>query len=107
MAPSAPNSSAPSSPSSRSRPACWPEHRSPTMNRHALLLAAAVLTAAVATTTPALALLSPLWQSAAEMKAILSSNEVGDALKSQDPITSVTRTGDDKYEVSNGTCTVS
>jgi len=55
---------------------------------------------------PASALLSPLWQSAAEMKAILSSNDVGDALKSQDPIASVTRTGDDKYEVSNGKCTV-
>ena len=55
---------------------------------------------------PASVLLSPLWQTAAEMKAILSSNEVGDALKSQDPIVSVTRTGDDRYEVTNGKCTV-
>jgi hypothetical protein len=70
-----------------------------------LLVASAALIA-VAASTPALALLSPLWQSAAEMKEILSSNEVGDALKSQDPITSVTRTGVDQYEVSNGTCTV-
>jgi hypothetical protein len=70
-----------------------------------LILSAAVC-AALVSTTPAFALLSPLWQSAAEMKAILSSNEVGDALKSQDPIVSVTRTGDDAYEVSNGKCTV-
>jgi hypothetical protein len=70
-----------------------------------LLLASATLLA-LAAVTPAFALLSPLWQSAAEMKKILSSNAVGDALKSQDPIVSVTRTGVDRYEVSNGTCTV-
>jgi hypothetical protein len=69
-----------------------------------LLIAAAVL--AVTASTPAFALLSPLWQSAAEMKEILSSDAVGDALKSQDPIVSVTRTGVDQYAVSNGTCTV-
>ncbi|MEO8668499.1 MAG: hypothetical protein ABI399_08290 [Bauldia sp.] len=71
-----------------------------------LLLVALLPVAVASTSLPASALLSPLWQSAAEMKAILSSNEVGDALKSQDPITSVTRTGDDQYEVSNGTCSV-
>lgn len=67
------------------------------------ILAALAIAGSVA---PASALLSPLWQSAAEMKAILSSNEVGDALKSQDPIVSVMRTGDDQYAVSNGKCTV-
>jgi hypothetical protein len=73
------------------------------MLRKLILVVAVGYMAAI---VPASALLSPLWQSAAEMKAILSSNEVGDALKSQDPITSVIRTGDDRYEVSNGTCTV-
>lgn len=70
------------------------------------LLFASLAAVLVSTVSPASALLSPLWQTAAEMKQILSSNVVGDALQSQDPIVSVTRTGDDQYEVSNGKCTV-
>src|SRR5690606_11940672 len=73
---------------------------------HASMIASLSLVTLIALPRPAFALLSPLWQSAAEMKAILSSDAVGDALKSQEPITSVTRTGVDRYEVSNGTCTV-
>jgi hypothetical protein len=76
------------------------------MSARPILTFAAIAALTVSVASPAFALLSPLWQTAGEMKQILSSNEVGDALKSQDPIVSVTRTGDDQYEVINGKCTV-
>lgn len=62
--------------------------------------------AALALATPAHALLSPYWQTAAEVRAILASGAVNDALKTQEPITSVVRTAPDVYEVRAGNCSV-
>ena len=67
---------------------------------------AAVVLVAAMQSVSAVAALSPYWETAAEIKAILSDGRIADALKSQDPIQSVTHTDTDVYEVSNGTCTV-
>src|SRR5262245_14109966 len=52
------------------------------------------------------ALLPPFWQSAAEIKAIVESQQVHDALKYEEPITSVARSGDHTYELKTPRCSL-
>jgi hypothetical protein len=56
--------------------------------------------------TSAHALMPPFWQSGAEIKAIVDSKQVHDALKYEEPITSVTATGDHTYELKTPRCSV-
>jgi hypothetical protein len=56
--------------------------------------------------TSAYALLPPYWQSAAEIKAIVDDQRVHDALKYEEPITSVTVTGDHVYELKTPRCSL-
>ena len=52
------------------------------------------------------ALLPPYWQSAAEIKAIIEDQRVHDALKYEEPITSVSVTGDHTYELKTPRCSL-
>jgi hypothetical protein len=59
-----------------------------------------------ATLAPALAALPPYWQSAREISTIVNDPRVHDALKYEEPILSVTTTGDDVYELRTARCTL-
>lgn len=52
------------------------------------------------------AALPPYWQSAAEIKAIVEDQRVHDALKYEEPITSVSVTGDRTYELKTPRCSL-
>ena len=69
------------------------------------LLVAPLLVAEGGAST-AQAALSPYWQSAREIAAIVEDGRVHDALRYVEPILSVTTTGDDVYVVRTERCTV-
>lgn len=72
-----------------------------------LLGVAAVATlAGAATGTAALAALPPYWQSAREIGAILEDPRVHDALKYEEPIVSISATGEDVYILRTERCSV-
>lgn len=50
------------------------------------------------------AALPPYWQSAREIEAIVSDSRVHDALKYEEPILSISTTGDDVYELRTERC---
>ena len=54
----------------------------------------------------ALAALPPYWQSAREITAIVNDPRVHDALKYEEPITSVISVGSDQYEVGTERCSI-
>jgi len=56
--------------------------------------------------TVAAAALPPFWQSAREISMIVNDPRVHDALKYEEPILSVTATGDDVYELKTPRCTL-
>ena len=56
---------------------------------------------------PALAALSPYYQSIAEIERILGDRRLQDALQRQEAIVSITSTATDVYEVKTENCTVS
>ncbi len=56
--------------------------------------------------TAAAAALPPYWQSAREISAIVNDARVHDALKYEEPILSVTTTGDDVYVLKTPRCTL-
>jgi hypothetical protein len=64
------------------------------------------LVASACAVTGALAALPPYWQSAREIEAIVNDARVHDALKYEEPILSVTTTGDDVYELRTARCRV-
>ena len=57
--------------------------------------------------TAASAALPPFWQSAREISAIVNDQKVHDALTYEEPILSVTVTGDNSYELKTPRCTLS
>ena len=59
-----------------------------------------------AVSTPALAALPPYWQSAREISTIVNDPRVHDALKYEEPILSITTSGDDVYELKTARCTL-
>lgn len=63
-------------------------------------------TALAATVTSAAAALPPYWQSAREISAIVNDARVHDALKYEEPILSISTTGDDVYELKTPRCTL-
>lgn len=66
-------------------------------------VATAVLAAGVC---QAVAALPPYWQSAREIGTIVNDPRVHDALKYEEPILSITTTGDDVYELKTPRCTL-
>jgi len=70
-----------------------------------LLTAAAILF--FAGVTAASAALPPFWQSAREISAIVNDQTVHDALNYEEPILSVTATGDGSYELKTLRCALS
>lgn len=75
------------------------------MSRNAFIRPA-LAAALVAATTPAFALMSPYYESATVLERILSDGGVADALKQQ-PVTSITLTGENVWELKSQECTVS
>ncbi len=67
---------------------------------------AVVALAGAATGTAALAALPPYWQSAREIGAILEDPRVHDALRYEEPIVSISATGDDVYVLRTERCSV-
>jgi hypothetical protein len=67
------------------------------------IVAGATLTANI---TVAVAALPPYWQSAREISAIVNDARVHEALKYEEPILSITTTGDDVYELKTPRCTL-
>ena len=65
---------------------------------------AIVIVAAIS--TPVLAALPPYWQSAREISTIVDDPRVHDALKYEEPILSITTSGDDVYELKTARCTL-
>jgi hypothetical protein len=55
---------------------------------------------------PALAALPPYWQSVREIGAIIEDPRVHDALRYEEPILSISTTGDDVYVLRTARCTV-
>ncbi|HET7716476.1 MAG TPA: hypothetical protein VFK86_12705 [Bauldia sp.] len=78
------------------------------MSLQNLRLARVCLLAAAANTiaTAAFAALPPFWQSAREISMIVNDPRVHDALKYEEPILSITTTGDDVYELKTSRCTL-
>lgn len=64
------------------------------------------LAASILVVTGAQAALPPYWQSAREIEAIVNDARVHDALKYEEPILSVTTSGDDAYELRTARCRV-
>jgi hypothetical protein len=62
--------------------------------------------ATAAISAPALAALPPYWQSAREISTIVNDPRVHDALKYEEPIVSITTSGDDVYELKTERCTL-
>ena len=62
--------------------------------------------ALAAGSTAALAALPPYWQSAREITTIVNDPRVHDALKYEEPILSITTTGDDVYKLRTPRCTL-
>jgi hypothetical protein len=62
--------------------------------------------ALTAIAAPALAALPPYWQSAREISTIVNDPRVHDALKYEEPIVSITTSGDDVYELRTERCTL-
>ena len=74
---------------------------------NAVRTVAAVATALVlAGATAAHAALPPYWQSSAEITAILNDPAVHDALKYEEPILSISTTGDDVWTLKTPRCTL-
>ncbi len=65
-----------------------------------------VVSAPLLLALPAAAALSPLYESAREIAAILADPHLGDAFANQEAIVSITATAPDIYEVKSLSCTV-
>ncbi len=72
-------------------------------NRHMGLAMAAGATLLFAA-SQARAALPPYWQSAREIEAILDDQQVHDAFKYEEPILSISTTGNDAYEIRTPRC---
>ncbi len=73
--------------------------------RHIASACIATLTLAAGVTVAAAAL-PPYWQSAREISTIVNDPRVHDALKYEEPILSITTTGNDVYELKTPRCTL-
>ena len=60
----------------------------------------------IAVASSASAALPPYWQSASEISAIVNDQQVHDALKYEEPILSISTTGNDVYELKTERCTL-
>jgi hypothetical protein len=60
----------------------------------------------VAAASSASAALPPYWQSAKQIAAIVNDQQVHDALKYEEPILSISTTGNDIYELKTERCTL-